>query len=314
MNSVVVEAPASCANLGPGFDVFALALGKPKDRVEIEATSAGKTRVHLEITGYADLASDPLKNAAGAVALSIARKFGLKSDIGIKLTKGVPVGVGIGSSGASSAAAAVAMDRLFGLKMDASQLVRHAGDGEHAASGAAHLDNVAASIMGGFVIVPWGMSSAPIRFRPPTGLAIVVATPAVKLPVRKTEYARSLVPQTVAITDMVHNVSRASMVAAGFAKGDVQMVGEGMEDVVVEVARAKMIPGFENVKTAAKRVGAAGVCVSGSGPSMLSVVDRMRKDPDAVLEAMVGAFRSKGVKAEGFVTTVGSGARVIESR
>jgi homoserine kinase len=314
LDKVVVDAPASSANLGPGFDVFALALGKPRDRVEIGATSAAKTRVRLEVVGDAGLPTDPLKNAAGAVALSIARKFELKSEIRIKLTKRVPVGIGIGSSGASSAASALAMDRLFGLKMDTSQLVRHAGDGERATSGAAHLDNVAASIMGGFVIVPWRTNDPPIRFNAPKGLAVVVASPSVKLPARKTEYARSLVPSTVATTDMVHNVSRAGTIVAGFAKGDVQMVGEGMEDAVVEVARAKMIPGFKKVKTAAKRAGAAGVCISGSGPSMLSIVDRSREDPDAVLDAMVEAFLSEGVKAEGFVTSVGNGARVIESR
>jgi homoserine kinase len=313
LDRIVAEAPASSANLGPGFDVFALALREPKDRVEIKTTPSAKTRVQVKVVGSSDLPTDPRNNAAGAVAISIAKKFKLSSNIRIRLTKKVPVGVGMGSSGASSAAAAVAMDSLFGLHMDASQLVRHAGEGERAASGAAHLDNVTASIMGGFVIVPGGKGSAPISFRPSKWLSVVIATPSVKLPVRKTEYARSLIPRTVAIADMVHNVSRASRIVAGFAKEDVQMIGEGMEDAVVEPARAKMIPGFRDVKAAAKRAGAAGVCISGGGPSMLSVVDGKKENPDRVLGAMVKAFRSAGVRSEGFVTSVGSGARIIES-
>ncbi len=311
MQKVVVEAPASSANLGPGFDVFAVALREPKDRLEIEAASAGKGRVTLKVGGVGDIGAGR-KNAVGAVVLSMMRKYSLNSDVSIRLTKGVPVGVGLGSSGASSAAAAVAMDSLFGLRMGVAELVAHAGEGERAASGEAHFDNVAASIAGGFVIVRPGERPEPIGFGPPKALALVVVTPRVTLPSRKTEYARSLVPSTVPTSSMVSNVARASTIVAGFAKGDVRMIGEGMEDAVVEVSRAKMIPGFMKVKKAAKEAGASGVCISGAGPSMISFVDRVRVNPRLVLDAMAEAFNAVGAKAEGFVTKVGEGAKLVE--
>lgn len=312
MDRVVVEAPASSANLGPGFDVFALALKEPRDRVEVRTAGSGKTKVMMENVG-AELPTIPRENAAGAVVLSIARKFKLGGEIHVKLTKRVPMGVGLGSSGASSAAAAVAMDTLFGLGIGMAELVRHAGEGERAASGAAHLDNVAASTAGGFVLVPAGAEPTPVRFPAPKSLAIAVATPKVKLPARKTEYARSLLPATVELNRVVHNVSMASVMVAGFATGDIQMIGSGMDDAIVEKARAKMIPGFAAVKKAAKEAGAAGVCMSGAGPSILSLVDGRKEDPTAVLGSVLDAFRSGSVAAEGFVTSVGEGARVVES-
>jgi homoserine kinase len=311
LDRIVVEAPASSANIGPGFDVLAIALEKPMDRLEVELESGRRAGVEVESRGSIRVGGSASQNAAGAVALSIAREKGLEGRMVLTLTKGVPVGVGLGSSGASSAAAAVALDRLFGLKLSLEEMVRHAGEGERASSGTAHLDNVTASLLGGFVIVRAG--GTPLRFNPPGSLAVVVATPKVSLPRRKTEYARSLVPKRVSIGAMVRNVSMASTIVWGFARGDIGIIGQGMEDAVVEVARAKMIPGFASVKGAAREAGAAGVCISGAGPSMLAFVDEKKSRAGEVLRAMVDEFESGGVRASAYVTRIGEGARVIES-
>lgn len=309
LDRVVVEGPATSANLGPGFDVFAIALDKPKDVLEVEASSATRTKVKVSV-GDADIPTNPSKNAAGVVIQSIAKRFKINAAISLRLTKGVPIGVGLGSSGASAAAAAFAMNHLFELRMDFASLATFAGLGERVASGAAHLDNVTAAIVGGFVIVRRGAD--PIKFTPPESLAIVLVTPRVRLPGRKTEYARSLVPKRIDTNDMVSNVSMASTIVAGFAKGDVSLIGEGMEDAVVEPARAKMVPHFEAIKEAARREGAEGICMSGAGPSLLAVVDRGRTNPETVLGSIVQAFQSRKVEASGFVTSIGEGARVVE--
>jgi homoserine kinase len=312
LNKVLVEASASSANLGPGYDVFAIALSEPRDRIEIERSPSRKFEIHLKVENAPGIPSDPHTNAAGAVILSMARKFRLKGRIDGRLVKGVPVGVGLGSSGASSAAAAFAMNQVFRLGASVSELVAHSGVGEQAASGAAHLDNVTASLLGGFIIVR-GNNSAPIHFATPSSLAIVLVTPKVRLPARKTEYARSLVPKSVPTDRMVNNVAMAATMVAGLARRDIRMIGEGMEDAVIEVARAKMVPGFEEIRKAAKAAGAAGVCLSGAGPSMLAIVDKGQSKPRKVLESMVDAFGSHKVEAGGFVTSVGRGARVVES-
>jgi len=308
----VAEAAASSANLGSGFDVFALALDAPRDKVEVVREGNGRSAVYVREEGGSDLPTEPTKNASGAVALAMAKKHTLNGALYITVKKGVPIGVGLGSSGASSAATALALDKLYSLGLDQSSLVTFAGEGERATSGAAHLDNVTASIMGGFVIVPQD-GLKPLRLAPPPGLELAVATPQVTLPPRKTEYARGLLPTKVDLASLVFNVSRASRVAAGFAKWDVGMIGQGMEDSVVEPARAPMIPGLDKVRMAAKEAGASGCCISGAGPSVLSLLDSKAGDSKTVLRAMVKAFEGAGMKAHGFTTTVGKGARVPDS-
>jgi homoserine kinase len=134
-----------------------------------------------------------------------------------------------------------------------------------------------------------------------------------KLPVRKTEYARSIVPRTVQLKAMVANVANASLIVSGFARGDVGLIGTGMVDRAVEEARKALIPGYEHVRRSAIQTGAAGVCISGAGPSMLAVLDEGHVAPRRVLDAMVGGFKDEGVEADGFITKAGKGAARIGS-
>lgn len=303
-----VEAPASSANLGPGFDVFALALDRPRDRITLSSERAQRLSVEIENTGEVKTPESAAKNAAGAVCLAIARDFGIKKRIGIEIAKGVPIGLGMGSSGASSAAAAFGMNELFGLGMRGDDMIFYSGKGEMATSGAAHYDNVSASLLGGFVVVRLTDRPSAFRYDPPANLALVVVTPVLELPERKTEYTRSLLPKTVELNTMVSNVANASLVVSGFARGDIGMIGAGMIDRVVEEARKKLIPGCDKVKRYALQAGATGVCISGGGPSMLAVLDRSKQDPRAVMDNMVAGFGEEAIESDGFVTKVGGGA------
>jgi homoserine kinase len=305
---VTAEAPASSANLGPGFDVFALALDRPRDRVTLSSEPARRLSVKIENRGEIRTPTSSPRNGAGAVCLAIARDRGIKDMISLEITKGVPIGLGMGSSGASAAAAAFAMNELYGLGMSADEMIFYAGIGERATSGAAHYDNVSASVLGGFVVVRVDGRPSAIRYDPPSDLALVLVTPVLRLPERKTEYTRSVLPRTVGLGLLVSNVANASMVVSGFAKGDIAMIGAGMKDRVVEEARKGLIPGCDSVRRFAMESGAAGVCISGAGPSMLAVLDRSRHDPRAVMDSMVAGFGEEGVDSDGFVTKVGGGA------
>jgi homoserine kinase len=312
LDQIRVEAPASSANLGPGFDVFALALDSPKDTVRLKlGKSAARTAsVRMgKVTGL-EVPTSEAENGACIVCLEMAKKVGFKGEIIVELDKRVPIGMGMGSSGASAAAAAVAMNELLGLGLSEDELIFHAGKAEGATSGSRHYDNVAASILGGFVVVRGGDGEGPtaVRFDPPPRLAVCVATPVVSLPHRKTEYARSLLPKSVSLETLVENVANASLMVSGFAKKDIKLIGKGMTDRAVEQARKSMIPGYDRVRSSALGAGAEGVCISGAGPSMLAIVDRRRGKPKKVLEAMRSAF---GVRSSGYVTQIGKGARIV---
>ncbi len=317
MDHVTVAAPASSANLGPGFDVFALALDSPRDTVRLRiggSRGARRPSVRMaKVTGLAVPESET-ENGACVVCHEMAEQLGVKEEIVVELEKRVPIGLGMGSSGASAAAAAVAMNELLGLGLTPDELIYYAGKGEAVTSGSPHYDNVSASILGGFVVVRGGAGERPaaVRFDPPAGLAVCVATPVVSLPGRKTEYARSLLPEAVPFETLVANVANASLMVSGFAKKDIKLIGKGMTDRAVEQARKSMIPGYDRVRSRAMGAGAEGVCISGAGPSMLAIVDKKRGRPEKVLEAMLAAFGQEGVKSGGYVTRIGRGARVVK--
>jgi homoserine kinase len=112
---------------------------------------------------------------------------------------------------------------------------------------------------------------------------------------------------------MTHNVAMASTLVAGFANCDIGLIGRGMKDLVVEPARKKMIPGYDSVRENAMASGAAGVGISGAGPTMLAFVDARKASTTAVLTAMKVGFVSSGIRADGFVTRIGKGAHILHA-
>ena len=174
VTGVKVRAPSSTANLGPGFDVFGLALDAYYDEVTLSKTnksSANKPWHGVRILTTDDIPKDPQQNTAGLVVKSMKQKFKIKSGIEIRIKKGVPAGFGMGSSAASAAAAALACNRLFNLKLDNKTLVKCAGIGEKASAGTIHYDNVAASLLGGFIVVKTKPFEV-IRLEPPKDLIL----------------------------------------------------------------------------------------------------------------------------------------------
>lgn len=299
-------APSSTANLGPGYDVFGLALDALKDRVKI-TKKPGVGKITIKTSDHA-IPSVAEFNSAGLVVKSMMCDFGIRDDLEIQVTKRVPAGYGIGSSAASAAAAAIAFNSLYNLKIDKNRLVEYAAEGEVASAGTKHYDNVSASLLGGFVI---GHKGQFIRIEPPTDLFLVVAVPiSMHVPEKKTEVARSVLPKEVPLNSVVHNVSGASSIVAGFALKDVDMIARGIDDIIVEPARKHLIPGYESVKQNAMSAGALAVTISGAGPSMIAFL-KTRKNVRKVANAMAKGFLEAGVKSRTFACRPSSGARLV---
>jgi len=202
------KAPCSTANLGPGFDVFGLALDAYYDEIQLRKEVKGVTIQSLD-----RIPLQPEKNSAGLVVKEMVKKFKIESGISIKIKKGVPAGFGIGSSAASASAAAVAFNSLFKLKLDYNTLVQFAGMGERASAGSIHYDNVAASIYGGFVIVRKNPLDV-ISINPPRNLVLCIAIPKIAVPPKKTQVSRSVLPQQIKLSDHVSNLANAAAITA----------------------------------------------------------------------------------------------------
>ena len=304
MQSVIARAPCSTANLGPGFDVFGLALDAYYD--EIQLTKEGN-KIIIESSDSVPL--EPEKNSAGLVIKEMSRKFKIKSGLRIKIKKGVPAGFGMGSSAASAAAAAIAFDALFGLGLDQNTLVKFAGIGERASAGSIHYDNVSASVLGGFVIVRTDPLDV-IRIEPPKDLVLCIAIPKIIVPKKKTEVSRGVLPQQVKLSDYVKNLSNASAITAGFIKKDVELIGHSIKDIIVEPARKHLIPGFDKVKINALRAGALGVTISGAGPSIISFTSKSA-DHNKICKAMEKGFASADTKCTTIICRPSKGAFVL---
>jgi homoserine kinase len=313
LSKVAIIAPATTANLGPGFDVFGLALKTPHDKVTL--TTIPKD-VKIEVTGLSanTIPTMPEKNTAGVVAIQILREFRLATGVAITIDKGILQGKGLGSSAASAAATAYGLNEMFNLHLGNKELVRFAAEGETASAGYAHADNVSAAIYGDFVIVRSYNPLEIINIKAPENLEVCVAYPHTETPVHKTEKARSVIPKQVSIEKLVRNVGSAAALASGFAEKDVDLIGTSMSDAVVEPERAALIPGYQMVKDNALNAGAAGVAISGAGPGMIAIVNKRKANSAKVAAAMKKAFESAGFTATAFATTAGRGVHVSEMK
>ena len=285
VKSVTVRAPCSTANLGPGFDVFGLALDAFYDKVTVTKKGKGITIVSSD-----DIPLKPGQNTAGLVAKEMTKKCKISGGIEITIKKNVPAGFGMGSSAASAAACAIGINKLFNLKLTKNELVSYAGVGEKASAGSIHYDNVAASVIGGFVIV----SSNPLNVIPieaPKDLVLCLAIPEMKVPKKKTKVSRSVIPKSVKFSDSLKNLANATNIVAGFLNKDSRMIGESVIDVIVEPARKHMIPGFDNVKKNALRAGAFGVTISGAGPSVIAFASK-KQNTKKIGDSMRRGFKT----------------------
>jgi len=297
----MIKAPSSTANLGPGFDVFGLAIDAFYDEVTLTKTKSGITIITDD-----KIPTNPKNNTAGLVVKNMKKRFKIKGGVEIKIKKGVPAGFGIGSSAASAAAAAVAFDKLFGLKLDGNTLVEFAGSGEKASAGSIHYDNVAASVLGGFVIVKTNPLDV-IRVEPPTNLRMCIAIPDIDVPKKKTKISRGVIPKKIKLTDSVLNLSNASVIVVGFMRKNPVLIGNSIKDVIVEPARRHMIPGFSKVKQNALKAGALGVTISGAGPSVIAF-SKSSDDLKKISLAMSRGFASTNTKCQTIICKPSKGA------
>ena len=311
MKSCSAAAPCSTANLGPGYDVFGLALDAFEDKVKVSrASSDGEGRISIKNSDQA-IPSTPESNSAGLVAKKMMQDFGISYNTEIEVTKGVPSGYGVGSSAASAAAAAMAFNTLYDLKIDKNRLVEYAAEGEVASAGTKHYDNVSASLLGGFVVCR--IASYRLQFtrlEPPKDLVLVIAVPWLEVPKKKTEVARSVLPKVVPLKDVVHNISGAATIVAGFALKDVETITKGIDDAIIEPARKHLIPGYDSVKQNAISAGALAVTISGAGPSMIAFL-KTSKNAKTVAAAMVKGFKETDIESRTFVCRASKGARLL---
>lgn len=293
--TATATAPATVANVGPGFDVLGFALAEPS--VKITAKLLGGTGGKLTLTAdNADIPLDPMLNTAGFAAMSLLAHNNATPNIALHIHAGIPVGSGLGSSAASAVAGAMAVNAVLGSPYSTEELLTFALDGEAAASGARHADNVAPALFGGFVILRRHDTLDWMHIPTPPSLHYVVVHPYCTV---NTGDARKLLPITVPLSAATQQWANVATLVAALCTGDTLRAGRAMEDGIVEPVRAQLIPGYSAVKKAAMDAGALGCTISGSGPSVLAFAEG-QQSATTICSAMIHAFRGAGLKADGW--------------
>ncbi|MDH7499355.1 MAG: homoserine kinase [candidate division NC10 bacterium] len=308
MDIIRAFAPASIGNLGPGFDVLGLAIQGFGDIVEAKRTGGRGVGIS-KITGFADhLSREVEKNTAGIAAQRTLQVAGMEEGIDLLLHKQIPPGSGLGSSAASAVAAAFAVNQLLGSPLDTDQLIHAATDAEAAVSGGFFADNTATSMLGGATLTRSSDPLEVIALGTIPRAVIVLVRPHLKILTRR---ARAILPQKVPMRGFVSNMANSCAIVAAFYRQDLDLLARAIEDRVIEPVRAKLIPGFYEVKEAALKEGAKGFSLSGAGPTVFSITDDAEK-ANAIGEAMGKAFRKKGIESDQFITGIDSqGARLL---
>ena len=306
-------APATVANVGCGFDVLGFAIDGPGDLVTASFDPLAGIRIRSVTGDQGRLPLQVEKNTAGLAALSLLEKAGWDPEIGICLDieKKMPLGSGLGSSAASSVASVVAVNELIGSPFTKEQLLPFTVDGELAASGSAHADNVAASLLGGIVLVrehhPPDVISLPV----PKELCCTIIHPHIEI---ETKNSRKILRKQILLENAVKQWANLGSFVAALYLEDYDLLGRAVRDEVIEPVRSVLIPGFYRMQSAALEKGALGCSISGSGPSLFAL-SRSREQAERIGWNMGEVLQNLDLTFDIHISAINTlGASVIEKK
>jgi homoserine kinase len=311
---VVVDVPATCANLGPGFDCLALAVHlHNRFEVILHADLKGASgRPQLEIRGdTADI--QQLRCDQDNLFLRSFRAVCQRLDIATpplsaRLDVRVPPGRGLGSSATAVVGGILAANTLLGAPLGQHELLELAITCEPGH----HADNVAAALLGRLTVT--GARDAAgqlvsLALPVPPALRAVLFIPNLSM---STTHSRSLLPATYSCGDATYNTSRVALLLAALQAQRFDLLGTAMEDRFHQPYREQLFPVLGALIDAGCQAGAHGVCLSGSGSSVLALVTQ---GAEAVCAAMEATASRLGVAGRGLVLDLareGAIARVSE--
>lgn len=309
MDSIKVFAPATVANVACGFDVMGFALEGIGDELTVTKTKQAGLKI-TAIHGCEGLPTDPEKNVATVAVRALLDALIQKPDFGFKfeITKKVSGGSGLGSSASSSSSAVFAVNKLLGDPFTDKELVKFAMEGERAASGLPHADNVAPSLLGGFTLVRSYDPLDVIELDYPKELYVTVVHPQIEV---KTADSKKILRRQISLKEAITQWGNVGGLVAGLAKGDHELIGRSLVDVVAEPTRSMLIPLFNEVKQSAMDSGALGCSISGSGPSIFALT-KNKKTAESISEKFKDIYSSNDIEANVYVSPINAkGTEVI---
>ena len=297
-NIIKIFSPATVANVSCGYDVLGFCLDGIGDEMVIRKTEQKGIRI-TKIEGY-NLPFETKLNVAGVAALAIYNDAKPNCGFEIEIYKKIKPGSGIGSSSASASGAVFAMNELLGKPYNKTQLSAFAMKGEAVASGSEHADNIAPGIFGGFTLIKSNQPLKILELPTPTYLFATVIHPQIEV---KTAEARNILPKNIPLKDAITQWSNVGSLVHALHTNDYNLLGESLQDVIVEPYRSQLIPHFNTIKTESLKAGALGVGISGSGPSIFAL-SKGKEIAEAVAKTMKNVYSKTNINFNVYVSKI----------
>lgn len=277
MKEIHLKAPATIANVGPGFDIFAISLKEPHDEFIIKLTDSDS--INIEISDSADnIPTTPYDNTGSLAMIHLLDELGIKRGIHILIKKNIPVAAGLGSSGASASACVYGLNKLLNLGLSVNQIIDIARKGETASGGSPHADNVAASFLGGFVFIK---SYDPMDVEKIEIPSIPLVINVIK---KKERTTRGFITGELPLSGIREQASGCASVIHSLMQRDIKGFGKAISsDYISEPVRSKPIPKYWEIKERILNAGAFGFNISGGGSSIFAVCSKENKEEIAEL-------------------------------
>lgn len=301
---IELSVPATSANVGPGYDIFAMALENPRDEFVIEKNKTGKINIKVDKAEY-KIPVNEKDNSAGLAARILLDKKGIKQGVNIFIKKSIPHGGGMGTTGASAVAAVYAINMLFGLKLSNNRMIDFARRGEVASGGSPHADNVAAALLGGFIFIQ--------NYSPMKVLKILTPEfPVVLAAIRKSQRTtRGFITYDIGQENLKQQMANCSSMIHSLHEKNVKAFGKSMSnDFIHEPVRGAAIDNYFGIKKKILKSGALGCTVSGGGSSVIVVCEKFNQD--SIADLMEKEFSSNKHYVTVFKTKVSNeGVRIL---
>jgi homoserine kinase len=303
LKEILLRAPATVANFGPGFDIFSLALERPYNFFRVRLCDSPS--LTITITGEDEsIPTVPENNTAGLAAIHFFKKINSSLGAEIEIIKRMKSGSGLGSSAASAVASVYGLNRLCRSALKDKEIIEIASLGEVASGGAPHADNVAGCLLGGFVMIK---KYSPLDFAKIEVPDIPLVIGVMRKPQQTT---RHLIPENLRLSEMKEQMSSCASLVHALLAGDLQAIGRAVnKDYISEPVRSRFIPGYQDIKDKILSAGAYGCNVSGGGSSVFAIC---RKNKTQEVAGLLKAyFRREQIEGEVIITR-GSNSGVAE--
>jgi homoserine kinase len=264
-----VFAPATVANVGCGFDIFGFALHEPGDEIILKVSESKGLQITKIIGDEGRLPTQANKNTAGQSLLAMMNELKFESGLEMEVHKKMAIGSGLGSSAASAVASVFAFNAMLERPLSKTELLKYAIEGEKIASGeSVHLDNIAACLYGGFILVrsrnPIDIVALPV----PDNLFCTVIHPQIEI---RTESSRKILRKQIPLEKAVTQWGNVAGTISALYQEDFELLKRSFDDVIVVPDRSQLIPYYQDLQQVAMDSDAIGCSISGSGPSIFAL-------------------------------------------